>query len=126
LRAKGLDELPQVFNILRGDMSVVGPRPCTPYEFPHYQLAHRERFEALPGVTGLWQVSGKNNTTFDEMIALDIRYKRQQSLWLDLVILTKTPAVIVLQSLQVVQERLFRRGTRPATGETQVHAPSTK
>jgi exopolysaccharide production protein ExoY len=109
LRATGLDELPQVINVLCGEMSLVGPRPCTPYELPHYQAPQRERFDALPGVTGLWQVSGKNNTTFEEMIALDIRYKRRPSLWLDLVILMKTPAVIIGQSLQLVQERVLRR-----------------
>jgi exopolysaccharide production protein ExoY len=114
LRATGLDELPQVFNVLRGDMSVIGPRPCTPYELPHYQPEQRERFDALPGVTGLWQVSGKNNTTFEEMVALDIQYKRQQALWRDLVILVRTPAVIIGQCFQLIQQRVAERDETPA------------
>jgi lipopolysaccharide/colanic/teichoic acid biosynthesis glycosyltransferase len=118
LRATGLDELPQVINVLRGEMSLVGPRPCTPYELPHYQPAQRERFEALPGITGLWQVSGKNKLTFEQMIALDIQYKRKQSLWLELLILLKTPAVIAGQCLQVLQGRLFGRNGAAAKAGT--------
>src|SRR5580704_8690162 len=72
LRASGLDELPQLINVLRGDMSLVGPRPCVPYEYEEYQSWQKERFKTVPGLTGLWQVSGKNNTTFDEMIHLDL------------------------------------------------------
>lgn len=94
-RATGLDELPQLFNILRGDMSLVGPRPCIPYEYEMYEEHQKQRFESLPGLTGLWQVSGKNTTTFDEMIELDIFYAHHKSLLLDLQILAKTlPAVI--------------------------------
>jgi lipopolysaccharide/colanic/teichoic acid biosynthesis glycosyltransferase len=95
LRAAGLDELPQIVNVLRGEMSIVGPRPCVPSEYRKYLPWQRERFHALPGLTGLWQVSGKNRTTFNEMIRLDIHYARNQSLWLDLKILFKTiPAVM--------------------------------
>jgi exopolysaccharide production protein ExoY len=90
LRACGLDELPQLFNILRGDMSLVGPRPCIPYEWDQYEAWHRRRFDAVPGLTGLWQVSGKNRTTFDEMVHLDILYSQRQSLWLDLQIMVRT------------------------------------
>lgn len=90
LRAGGLDELPQIFNVLHGDMSLVGPRPCLPYEYEVYLPWHRHRFDAVPGLTGLWQVSGKNRTTFDEMIRLDIEYSKRQSLWLDLKIILKT------------------------------------
>ena len=94
LRATGLDELPQLFNILRGEMSLVGPRPCIPYEYEVYQPWQRLRFDAVPGLTGLWQVSGKNRTTFNEMIRLDIEYSERKSLWLDLKIMLKTlPAV---------------------------------
>ena len=94
LRATGLDELPQSINILRGEMSLVGPRPCIPYEYELYEPWQRLRFAAAPGLTGLWQVSGKNRTTFDEMIRLDISYSEHLSPWLDFKIILKTlPAV---------------------------------
>ena len=76
LRASGLDELPQLINVLRGEMSFVGPRPCLPSEYNRYLPWQRERFRTLPGLTGLWQVSGKNRTTFNEMIDFDIQYIR--------------------------------------------------
>jgi len=96
LRASGLDELPQVINVLRGEMSVVGPRPCIPTEYASYQPWQRQRCEAVPGLTGLWQVSGKNRTTFDEMVRLDIRYSGIKSLWVDLkIILLTVPALFV-------------------------------
>lgn len=97
LRASGLDELPQLINVLRGEMSICGPRPCTPYEFEKYQAWHRERFDTLPGLTGLWQVSGKNRTTFSEMIRLDISYVRNKSVMLDLKIMFKTFAALADQ-----------------------------
>ncbi len=97
LRASGLDELPQIVNVLRGEMSLVGPRPCLPTEFAHYLPAQRERVIAMPGLTGLWQVSGKNRTTFQEMIRLDIEYARNASLLLDLKIIFLTPFVLVGQ-----------------------------
>jgi lipopolysaccharide/colanic/teichoic acid biosynthesis glycosyltransferase len=90
LRASGLDELPQLINVLRGEMSLVGPRPCIPYECDAYEPWHWRRFDAVPGLTGLWQVSGKNRTTFDEMVRLDIDYGRRLSPWLDLTIILKT------------------------------------
>ena len=94
LRAAGLDELPQLINVLRGEMSFVGPRPCVPSEYNKYLPWQRERFRTPPGLTGLWQVSGKNRTTFNEMIDFDIQYVRMRSLWLDLKIILKTiPAV---------------------------------
>jgi len=94
LRATGLDELPQLLNVLRGEMSLVGPRPCIPYEYELYEPWQRQRFNAAPGLTGLWQVSGKNRTTFEEMIRLDIAYSECLSFWLDLRIIFKTlPAV---------------------------------
>ena len=94
LRTTGLDELPQLINVLRGEMSLVGPRPCIPYEYELYQPWQRRRFDAVPGLTGLWQVSGKNSTTFNEMIRLDIEYSKRLSLWFDLKIILKTlPAV---------------------------------
>jgi lipopolysaccharide/colanic/teichoic acid biosynthesis glycosyltransferase len=97
IRAAGLDELPQILNVLRGDMSVVGPRPCTPYEFEQYLPRHRLRTRAMPGLTGLWQVSGKNRTTFEEMIRLDLEYLAKRSFALDLKILARTTGVIFRQ-----------------------------
>jgi lipopolysaccharide/colanic/teichoic acid biosynthesis glycosyltransferase len=97
LRASGMDELPQIINVLRGDMSLVGPRPCIPSEYDRYLPEQRERLNVLPGLTGLWQVSGKNRTTFDEMIQLDIRYARNASLLLNLKIVLLTPWALVVQ-----------------------------
>ncbi len=95
LRQTAIDELPQLINILRGEMSIVGPRPCLPYEADKYLLWHCRRFDVRPGLTGLWQVSGKNKTTFSQMIRFDISYARKISLWLDLKIIFKTiPAII--------------------------------
>jgi lipopolysaccharide/colanic/teichoic acid biosynthesis glycosyltransferase len=95
LRASGLDELPQIINVFWGDMSLIGPRPCVPYEYEQYQPWQRERFDTLPGLTGLWQVSGKNRTTFDEMIRLDIHYAHHKSFWMDLkIILMTVPALL--------------------------------
>jgi lipopolysaccharide/colanic/teichoic acid biosynthesis glycosyltransferase len=97
LRATGLDELPQLWNVLRGEMSLVGPRPCVPYEYDQYLPWQKQRFDVVPGLTGLWQVSGKNMTTFNEMINLDILYTKQSSISLDLKIILKTiPALIKL------------------------------
>jgi lipopolysaccharide/colanic/teichoic acid biosynthesis glycosyltransferase len=94
-RASGLDELPQLINILRGDMSFIGPRPCVPYEYEQYSHWHKRRCETYPGLTGLWQVSGKNKTTFTEMMRLDLAYGRRQTLIEDLRILVQTiPAVV--------------------------------
>jgi lipopolysaccharide/colanic/teichoic acid biosynthesis glycosyltransferase len=94
LRKTALDELPQLFNVLRGDMSLIGPRPCLPYEAQEYLLWQSKRFDTKPGLTGLWQVSGKNKTTFKEMMRFDIKYSKQRSFWLDLKIILKTvPAI---------------------------------
>jgi len=96
LRRTSLDELPQFFNVLKGEMSLVGPRPPIPYEVEKYQLWHRRRFfEVKPGLTGLWQVEGRSRTKFDDMVRLDLRYSRMWSLWLDLKILLKTPTAVV-------------------------------
>jgi lipopolysaccharide/colanic/teichoic acid biosynthesis glycosyltransferase len=96
LRSSGLDELPQLVNVLKGEMSLVGPRPCLPYEAAKYLPWQMERFNATPGLTGLWQVSGKNRTTFTKMIQLDIDYSRTKNLFLDLKIIFKTiPALLV-------------------------------
>jgi lipopolysaccharide/colanic/teichoic acid biosynthesis glycosyltransferase len=97
LRRTALDELPQVLNVLRGEMSIVGPRPCLDYEYRLYNAAQRERFETLPGMTGYWQVNGKNSTTFEQMVMLDIHYVRRRSVWLNLGIILRTPLVIAQQ-----------------------------
>jgi lipopolysaccharide/colanic/teichoic acid biosynthesis glycosyltransferase len=95
LRKTSLDELPQIINILIGEMSLVGPRPVPTYEVAEYEPWHFERFSALPGVTGLWQVNGRGRVTFDEMISMDIEYVRNQSFWQDIKLLILTiPAVI--------------------------------
>lgn len=95
LRKFSLDELPQFWNVLRGDMSLVGPRPPLPYEFRVYDIWHRRRvLELRPGVTGLWQVSGRSRTSFDDMVRLDLRYSQSWSLWLDLKILVATPRAV--------------------------------
>jgi lipopolysaccharide/colanic/teichoic acid biosynthesis glycosyltransferase len=95
LRKSSLDELPQFFNVLRGEMSLVGPRPPIPYETEAYDLWHRRRFlEVKPGITGLWQVKGRSKLKFDDMVRLDIKYARDWSLGLDLRILLATPRVV--------------------------------
>lgn len=110
-RATGLDELPQLFNVLRGEMSLVGPRPCTPMEYECSAAWKAKRVEAPPGLTGFWQVSGKNKTTFRQMIAMDIWYATHLSLRLDLMILLKTPQVIVAQ---IFETRGRDRASDPA------------
>ena len=100
LRALALDELPQIFNVLRGEMSLVGPRPCTPHEFERYEPAQKARVDAPPGLTGYWQVSGKNNTTFSEMIAMDLFYAKNMSITMDLKIMLSTIPTLALQVLE--------------------------
>ncbi|HEY3028296.1 MAG TPA: sugar transferase [Pyrinomonadaceae bacterium] len=95
LRRTSLDELPQLFNVLRGDMSVVGPRPPIPYEVEAYELWHRKRLDLKPGVTGLWQVSGRNRLPFEEMVRLDLYYIENWSLLLDLKIILRTLPVML-------------------------------
>lgn len=95
LRRLSLDELPQLLNVLRGDMSIVGPRPPIPYEVESYELWHRKRLEMKPGLTGLWQVSGRNRLPFDEMVRLDLFYIENWSLLLDLKILLRTLPVML-------------------------------
>ena len=99
LRNTGLDELPQLINVLRGEMSLVGPRPCLVKEYELYSPAQRERFDVLPGLTGWWQVNGKNTTTFAEMVAMDIHYARNRSIWMDMLIILRTPVVLLFQVL---------------------------
>lgn len=105
LRSSGLDELPQLVNVLKGEMSLVGPRPCLAYEAAKYLPWQLERFNAVPGLTGLWQVSGKNRTTFTRMIQLDIEYARTKSLLLDLNIIFKTVPALLVQMRDTRQQR---------------------
>src|SRR5438270_5720256 len=95
LRRTSLDELPQIWNVLRGDMSFVGPRPALPYEARLYKEWQKQRFLVRPGLTGLYQVTARNRVPIDEMIHLDLEYIRRQSLWLDFKILLKTPAAML-------------------------------
>ncbi len=97
LRKTSLDELPQFVNVLKGEMSLVGPRPPVPYEVEAYDIWHRRRLlEAKPGITGLWQVSGRSRVKFDDMVRLDLRYARTWSPWTDVKILLRTPGAVVL------------------------------
>jgi hypothetical protein len=116
LRASGLDELPQLINVLRGEMSLVGPRPCLPYEYDKYLPWQKERFGTVPGLTGLWQVSGKNKTTFVEMIQLDIKYAKNKTLWWDLKIILMTVPALIIQMLETRQAR--KASLRPVRRKT--------
>jgi lipopolysaccharide/colanic/teichoic acid biosynthesis glycosyltransferase len=99
LRKTSLDELPQLFNVLLGQMSLVGPHPATNYEVAEYQEPwHYGRLATLPGITGLWQVKSRSQGKFEEMIRLDLEYIHQQSLWLDIKILLQTIPAIVYSS----------------------------
>lgn len=129
LRASGMDELPQIINVLRGEMSLVGPRPCVPGEFEKYLPSHRERVNAVPGLTGLWQVSGKNRTTFEEMMRLDIHYVRNISPQLYFKIILLTPWAL---AVQVCDTRRIRKSSAqgaptgpsiPATNRVPLAAP---
>jgi len=96
LRRTSMDELPQLINVLRGDMSLVGPRPPIDYEVDEYDAWHLRRLlEAKPGLTGLWQVSGRSRVSFDDMVRLDLRYAKTWSPWLDLKILLQTPKAVI-------------------------------
>lgn len=95
LRRTSLDELPQLWNVLRGEMSLVGPRPPLPYEVAEYKPHHWKRLASIPGCVGLWQVSGWNTLNFEQMVELDVWYIEHQSLWLDLKILLKTVSAVL-------------------------------
>ena len=121
LRASGLDELPQIINVLRGDMSIVGPRPCIPYEYEKYSAWQRERTNTQPGLTGLWQVSGKNRTTFDEMIRLDIAYTQKRSFWLDAKIIAMTIPALCTQVIDTRKARLAGKKNDKAPAPVQAN-----
>jgi exopolysaccharide biosynthesis polyprenyl glycosylphosphotransferase len=95
IRRYSLDELPNLWNVLKGEMSLVGPRPPIPYEVAEYEDWHRARLSVKGGVTGLWQVSGRNRLTFEQMVRLDIYYIENWSLWLDIKILLRTIPVVL-------------------------------
>jgi len=94
-RRWSLDELPQLFNVVSGEMALVGPRPAIPYEVAEYPRWYLDRFAVKPGLTGLWQVSGRNERTYEEMVRLDIEYAKRRSLLLDLSILARTPLTVL-------------------------------
>ncbi|MCC7429702.1 sugar transferase [bacterium] len=95
LRKFSLDEFPQLLNVIKGQMSLIGPRPCLPWEYELYDEWHKRRFQAIPGMTGLWQVSGRSEVGFNDMVILDIYYIENFSLWLDLKIFLKTAGVVI-------------------------------
>ena len=95
LRRTSLDELPQLINVLRGDMALVGPRPCLRWEAEMFPVEYASRFTVRPGLTGLWQVSGRSTLTTLDMLRLDVRYVRTRTLWTDLVILFRTVPVLL-------------------------------
>jgi lipopolysaccharide/colanic/teichoic acid biosynthesis glycosyltransferase len=97
LRSWSLDEVPQLWNVLRGEMSLVGPRPCIPYELEHFRPYQLERFLVPQGITGLWQVTARANSTFGEALDMDVAYVRGWSLGLDLRLLLRTPFELLRQ-----------------------------
>jgi lipopolysaccharide/colanic/teichoic acid biosynthesis glycosyltransferase len=114
LRSLGIDEMPQLLNVLRGEMSLVGPRPCIPYEYESFQPRHRRRCDTLPGLTGWWQVNGKNRTTFERMMELDLEYVEKKSLGMDLKILFMTVPAILGQVWDVkVRQRAAKKQKTP-------------
>jgi lipopolysaccharide/colanic/teichoic acid biosynthesis glycosyltransferase len=100
LRRTGLDELPQLFNVLRGEMSLVGPRPAIEYELAHYRPWYFARLRVLPGITGLWQISGRDQLSAAEMMALDVKYVENCSPWLDIKILALTGPALAADWLE--------------------------
>jgi len=114
-RAMALDELPQLFNVLCGEMSLVGPRPCTPAEFELYEPWHKNRVNVLPGMTGQWQVNGKNNTSFTQMIHLDLEYGRTMSIWSDASIIARTVPTLVGQIYASRRRRALEKANRQSS-----------
>ena len=94
IRKTSIDELPQLFNILRGDMSIVGPRPAIPHEVAEYSHYHKQRLLVKPGLTCIWQVSGRNSIGFDEWVDMDLEYIEKRNLWMDIKLIFKTVGVL--------------------------------
>ena len=94
IRKTSIDELPQLFNILRGDMSIVGPRPAIPHEVAEYSHYHKQRLLVKPGLTCIWQVSGRNSIGFDEWMEMDLEYIEKRNLWMDIKLIFKTVGVL--------------------------------
>jgi lipopolysaccharide/colanic/teichoic acid biosynthesis glycosyltransferase len=95
LRRTSLDELPNLLNVLKGEMSIVGPRPPLPREVAHYNEHHMQRLATTPGITGLWQVQGRSEVGFEEMVNMDLEYIERWSLWLDITIIARTPLAVL-------------------------------
>jgi lipopolysaccharide/colanic/teichoic acid biosynthesis glycosyltransferase len=95
LRKYSLDELPQFFNVLHGDMSIVGPRPPIASEVQEYKLSHLRRLDVTPGITGLWQVQARQDPSFDSYVSLDVAYIENWSFWLDIKIILRTVVVVL-------------------------------
>lgn len=111
LRASGLDELPQMINVFRGEMSIVGPRPCLPIEYELFQPWQKKRCIVVPGLTGLWQVSGKNRLTFEQMIRFDVQYARTRSFTQDVHIILMTVPALIIQIIDTYVGRSESRNT---------------
>ncbi|HET6614771.1 MAG TPA: sugar transferase [Dehalococcoidia bacterium] len=95
IRRASIDELPNLFNVIKGDMSLIGPRPPLPREVAHYEPRHMQRLAAMPGMTGLWQIRGRSEIPFEDMVEIDLEYIERWSLWLDLYIVLKTPFAVL-------------------------------
>jgi lipopolysaccharide/colanic/teichoic acid biosynthesis glycosyltransferase len=95
IRNLSLDELPQLLNVLRGEMSIVGPRPPVTYEYELYTDWHKRRLDVLPGITGLWQVTARNQVSFEEMVQIDLTYIQSMSLLMDVKIMVQTPLAML-------------------------------
>jgi lipopolysaccharide/colanic/teichoic acid biosynthesis glycosyltransferase len=95
MRRASIDEVPNLFNVVKGDMSLIGPRPPLPREVAHYEPRHMQRLAAMPGMTGLWQIRGRSEIPFEDMVEIDLEYIERWSLWLDMYILLKTPIAVL-------------------------------
>jgi lipopolysaccharide/colanic/teichoic acid biosynthesis glycosyltransferase len=125
LRASGLDELPQLWNVVRGEMSLIGPRPCIEYEREGFHTWQHSRFNTIPGLTGLWQVNGKNRTTFSQMMRMDVSYSRKKSFGGDLLIIVKTIPAVFSQLLDQYILKKPKTKTQP-TGTPATPSPATE
>jgi lipopolysaccharide/colanic/teichoic acid biosynthesis glycosyltransferase len=118
LRRTCIDELPQLINVFKGDMSLVGPRPCLDYEVQEFAPWQCRRFHTIPGMTGLWQVSGKNRLTFKEMMRLDVRYAIRKNVAMDLLISIKTVPAIFGQIKDAVHAKNLTKLAQTETGKS--------